>query len=576
MLTRTSEHEPGNYPSWAVPAALCATAFIIALGVGVRFQRHVANVVPLAETAVATSDPAGPAAGGSDGANTGGGRGGDDPEPDFAIDRERASESDAEISSLEAGELWVNPGSSGLPWSALGAVDGLLTFRGNPTRTYHGQGPVPSNPEIRWSVTIGCSNSPVGGQPKQWCGTGWTGQPSVFRSPAGGDTDEPPIWWVGIGGYNRSVNFFDAATGAEAYPPLPTGDIIKGSITVDPDGYPLVYSGSRDNFFHIAAIDRDEPEELWRLSSASDDPTLWNNDWDSSAVIVDGYLLVGGENSRFYIVELNRAFGPDGRVTVDPEVVFSAAGWDSELLADVGDQQVSIENSVAVSGQTAYFTNSGGLVQGWDLGSLRDGEFPERVFRYWTGDDTDASIVIDEDGMLYVASEFERGNARSRELGQVFKLDPSKPNDPLVWSQRAAERLNSGVWATPALHRDLLIVSTDDGRILGLDREDGSIRWTVDLPGPLWSSPVVVDNILVQGDCDGTLHAFNVSETEREPTEIWSIDLGGCIESTPAVWDGQIFVGTRSGEFYAIGDEEDRATGVSRSARGFSDDQPNG
>ncbi len=65
---------------------------------------------------------------------------------------------------------------------------------------------------------------------------------------------------------------------------------------------------------------------------------------------------------------------------------------------------------------------------------------------------------------------------------------------------------------------------------------------------------MVVDDTLIQGDCDGTLHAFTLGDGDRRPQPRWEVDLGGCIESTPAVWDGQIFVGTRSGEFYAIGD----------------------
>ena len=446
-----------------------------------------------------------------------------------------------------SGRGGIDPASSGRPWSTLGAVEGLLTFRGNPTRTFHGRGPIPQRPEVLWSTSIGCSNSPVGGEDKTWCGTGWTGQPAVFRAPDGN-------WWIGIGGYNRSVNFFDPDSGQVAYPAFATDDIIKGTITIDPDGFPLVYSGSRDDRFHVIAIDGEDPRELWSLSASSDQPPLWNNDWDSSAIIAGGYLFIGGENSRFYAIELNRGFDDDGAVTVAPEVVFSTEGWDAELLAAVGDQQVSIENSVAMSGSVVYFTNSGGLVQGWDMAGLADGAEPERVFRYWTGDDTDASVVIDGDGMLYVASEYERGNARSRELGQVFKLDPSRPDDPLVWSREAADRLGAGVWATPALYGDLLIVATDDGRVLGIDRSTGEARWTLELPGPLWSSPVVVDDTLIQGDCDGTLHAFDLGQDEQQPTARWQVDLGGCIESTPAVWDGRIYVGTRSGDFFAVGD----------------------
>lgn len=446
---------------------------------------------------------------------------------------------------------WVNPESSGRPWSDLGAVEGLLTFRGNPTRTWYGRGPVPSQPRVAWTFDIGCSNSPVGGESKQWCGSGWTGQPAIFHPPTNDSSTNQAAWWLAFGAYNRKVNFLDPHTGAEVLPAYATDDIIKGTITIDPDGFPLLYTGSRDNFYHVVALDRPEPVALWKLAADAVKPTLWNNDWDGSGLIIGDYLFEGGENSRLFIVKLNRAYGPDGLVTVAPEIVFSAAGWDDELLAAV-DTDVSIENSVAISGDTLYFANSGGLIQGWDLSTLKDGGDPERVFRFWNGDDTDASIVIDDEGMLYVVNEYERGNARAKELGQVMKLDPSNPDDPLLWSREANSGLDSGVWATPALTDDLVIVATDDGRVLGLDRATGEERWVLDLPGPLWQSPVVVDDVLIQGDCEGWLHAFDL--TASPPSTKWSIELGGCIESTPAVWDGWIYVGSRNGTFYALAD----------------------
>ena len=78
----------------------------------------------------------------------------------------------------------------------------------------------------------------------------------------------------------------------------------------------------------------------------------------------------------------------------------------------------------------------------------------------------------------------------------------------------------------------------------------GRTRWKLALPGPTWGSPVVVDGVLVEGDCRGNLRAFDV--TGRRPRALWSIRLGGCIESTPAVWRGRIYVGTRGGALYAL------------------------
>lgn len=434
------------------------------------------------------------------------------------------------------------------------AVAGLLTFRGNATRTYYGQGPVPSDPRVLRRFPDQpdqpmCMESVDRGGPSRWCGTGWTGQPAVFERQ--GTT------WLVFGAYDGAVHFLDADTGRRLLPDFPTGDLIKGSVTVDPDGYPLVYVGSRDNYLRVLAIDRPVPTELWRLSAYAVSPTLWNDDWDGSPLVKDDFLFEGGENSRLHIVRLNRAYGADGRVTVDPELVFHAPGWDAELLGDLGDSEVSIEGSVALYGTTLYFANSGGLVQGWDIAGLKDGVAPTRTFRFWTGDDTDATVVVDAEGMLYVASEFERHNTRSRQIGQIIKLDPRRER-PLVWSIAdhpvGPSDAIAGVWATPALYQDLLIVPTNGGRLLGVDRQTGAVRWTKQLPDPVWQSPVVVDGVLIQGDCHGLLHAYDLADTAVDPPELWSVGLGGCIESTPAVWKGRIYVGTRAGFVLTIGD----------------------
>jgi outer membrane protein assembly factor BamB len=430
------------------------------------------------------------------------------------------------------------------------AREGLLTFRGNPTRTYYGEGPVPTAPRVLWSYPGAsggmCAESAVANETRVWCGSGWTGQPSVFEHE--GRT------WVVFGAYDRAIHFVDWETGEDLRPPFPTGDIIKGSVTIDPDGYPIVYSGSRDDEYHIVAFDRPEPTELWSLAADAVSPTMWNNDWDGSALVIDDYLIEGGENSQFHVVKLNRGYDADGLVTVDPQLVFNTPGWDQQLLDDIGDRDVSIENSVAIHDGIAYFTNGGGLVQGWDLNGLEAGVVPTQVFRFWTGDDTDASIVIDDEGFLYVASEYERANARSAEVGQLLKLDPRNPADPIVWSVADRDHLPGGFWATPALHDGVVIVPDDAGFVRGWDQGTGEQLWEFRLTGPTWQSPVVVDDVLIQGDCDGVLHGYDVSDPRVLPPELWQVSIGGCIESTPAVWRGRLFFGTRAGRFWAVGD----------------------
>lgn len=440
---------------------------------------------------------------------------------------------------------WVDPESAGTPWG--NKVQGLLTFRGNPTRSYYGQGPVPAAPQVLWTFPqngVLCSPSSNLGDTKIWCGSGWTGQPAIF------EYDNKT--WVTLGSYSRNIHFLNFEDGSRILPDFATGDIIKGSVTIDPDGYPLLYSGSRDNYYRIVAFDRNEPAELWKLSATAVSPIKWNDDWDGAGLVVNDYLFIGGENSQFHIVKLNRGYDSDGKVSVDPHLVFNTPGWDNELIELVGNN-VSIENSVAISGNTVFFANSGGLIQGWDISGLGEGTDPTRVFRYWAGDDVDASLVIDSDQMIYAGIEYERGTARSEQVGQIIKLDPSRTADPLIWKVDARPYLGAGVWATPGLHKDILIVPTDSGAVLGIDRANGTQRWSIQLQGPTWSSPVIVDDILIQGDCAGYLRGFDVSATDKKPKQLWQINLGGCIESTPAVWGGKIVVGTRAGKIFAVG-----------------------
>jgi outer membrane protein assembly factor BamB len=436
------------------------------------------------------------------------------------------------------------------------AIEGLTTFRGNATRTYYGEGPVPSDPEILWRypATGGlCSQSSDEEGTRTWCGTGWTGQPNVVETDEGVE--------IRFGAYDRAVHVVDGRTGEARYQPFVTGDLIKGTVTSDPDGYPLLYTGSRDNSLRVLALDRgDRLVELWSLSSDSAPTPVWNNDWDGSPLIVDDYLLEGGENSWFYVVKLNRGHDSEGRVTVHPQVRLMVPGFDQRLFSDLGDTEVSIENSVAFDPEAgvAYFANSGGLVQGWDISKVLDGgRKAHRVFRFWTGEDTDASVVIDDEGYLYVASELERFTTRAEEVGQVMKLDPGRRKDPVVWSiPVAGQGGDGGVWATPGLYGDAVFVTTNTGRLLAIDGDRGRIVWEIELTPPTWTSPVIVDGVLIVGDCAGMLHAYDV-ETDPlrgPPKELWAVELGGCIESTPAVWRGVVYVGSRGGAVYAIGD----------------------
>ena len=428
-------------------------------------------------------------------------------------------------------------------------VEGLLTFRGNPSRSYYGVGPVPTAPTIvrTFPDEPMCKESTDLGVTKVWCGMGWTGQPTIV--------ERDDRTWAIFGGYDGHLHFMDADTGQRILPDVETGDLIKGTPTVDPEGYPLVYSGSRDNLLRIVALDRPGVAEvLWQLDSEAVQPVKWNDDWDSSPIVIGDHMIVGSESSRFWVVRLNRSYDAAGRVQVAPEVVFTDEAWDDQVIADNGgDQHASVESSVTVVDDVAYFGTSAGLVLGYDLGGLEDGQTPQQVFRFYTAGDNDASLIADEEGFLYAAAQNDRpSNPQAQLVGQLQKLDPSKPDDPVVWSFQETTAEGAGLYGTPAVLDDVVIVTSAGGRLIALDRDTGAVLWERTLGGPAWGSPVVVDDVLLIGDCDGGFHAFDVSDPTVAPPELWTVDLGGCIEATPAVWKGRIYIGSRAGHLYTL------------------------
>jgi hypothetical protein len=108
--------------------------------------------------------------------------------------------------------------------------------------------------------------------------------------------------------------------------PIKTGDLVKGSPTLDPDGFPLVYFGSRDNRLRIAALDRDgaggpvvlrDPEAAVHRSDDQPErraPGVGTTTGTPRPLIVNDYMFQGGENSVFYIWKLNRGYDADGQV----------------------------------------------------------------------------------------------------------------------------------------------------------------------------------------------------------------------------------------------------------------------
>jgi outer membrane protein assembly factor BamB len=256
-------------------------------------------------------------------------------------------------------------------------------------------------------------------------------------------------------------------------------------------------------------------------------------------------------------------------VTVDPQLLFKMPTWNDELFANLAPssgigvrwKSTSIEDSVAIFEGRVYFGNSAGRVLGLDITNIESGVAPI-VLDYWVGDDTDASFVIDKEGMLYVSVEVKRHLPIGRELGQLIKLDPTKPDDPYLWGMFSLTDYptEGGFWTTPALGDGVLYVVSNKGYLTAVDMETGAEVWQDDIGSGSWSSPrhmsspAVVDGHLIVALVGGTLRSYDLANP-RSPMLEWEVGVGnGTIEATPAIWDGVIYLASRDGYYYAVGE----------------------
>lgn len=121
----------------------------------------------------------------------------------------------------------------------------------------------------------------------------------------------------------------------------------------------------------------------------------------------------------------------------------------------------------------------------------------------------------------------------------LFALDVR--NGRLQW--RAPEIRSS---SSPAVVGETVYAGSKDGKLLAIDSEEGSVRWTYRSNGATaTSSPAVADGIVVVGDTSGEsgvptprIHAVDADTGEA----IWTVETEEYVRATPSIADGVAYV----------------------------------
>lgn len=461
--------------------------------------------------------------------------------------------------------------------SVYSKVPGVLTFRGNNFRNTaaYGKADIKAKKlQVVWTQATG----DVTAEGSYWAGAGWTGQPLLVNWPkatkasmslSAEQVNNPAFVEVIYPVVDGKVYRLDLATGRPTKAPIDVGFAFKGTGSIDPRGYPLLYSGMGLNQngdktgpwrYRIFDLIQNKEVSGWNGSDPAA-PRKWGA-FDSSALVnaATDTLIEPAENGLIYKVKLNAKFDPAAKkVSVSPQ--FHKLNYSTPSSSRYG-----IEGSAAAWRNLMFAGDNDGNIVCWDATTL------QVVWVRPTGDDTDASIVLQDtpDGpFLYTGNEMDkRGEgAQGAKSGPVTiqKLDALTGKQ--VWKYQIDavynKAVNGGLMATPMLGTgevsDLIFFniaktgSNAAGTLVALDTKTGTVAWQRKMAHFSWSSPMLLTgtdghSYGVVGDSSGLLHLFNPNTGQDYST----LQLAKNIEASPAAYGNMLVVGTYAKLLYGI------------------------
>lgn len=130
--------------------------------------------------------------------------------------------------------------------------------------------------------------------------------------------------------------------------------------------------------------------------------------------------------------------------------------------------------------------------------------------------------------------------------GAVRKFDIR--NGTLLWDTDVVSRPGRTVLARPVLTGGKVLVGTNDGQLICLDRETGGIVWEQRFENWLQLPPAVGQELIYLACDDQRLHLVELETGAK----VDSLEMGGYSGTAPLLMDGVIYYGNTSGVFRAV------------------------
>ena len=390
-------------------------------------------------------------------------------------------------------------------------------------------------------------------------GSGWTGQPlyvkwtddqqALFKKSSPGLTADFGPEEIIVGSLCGKGYFINYQTGKASRQPLDLGNVVKGTIGLDPEYYNL-YVGQgvprQAGPFGHQVFDLLKHERTFFFGP---DPKAWRgwNAFDSNSIVAGGYLFWCGENGSVYKYE--RSQGTLRRVSV--------------MRYRVGGMAPGIESSLCVYRNYGYFSDNRGNVICINLNTMKP------VWYYNNHDDSDGTMVCREEGgapYLYTACEVDKQG----DSGICHFIKLNGLNGERVWETNIPCRrinlpgktLDGGMYASPLIGsgdcQDMIFAnicrngaSKSAGELTAFSTKDGKILYTVPYGQFAWSSPVAFHDeknemFIFAGDASGIIRIIRGKTGEVVCKKV----VGSNFESSPVVIGNTAVVGCRGNKIY--------------------------
>ncbi|MBN1542620.1 PQQ-like beta-propeller repeat protein [candidate division KSB1 bacterium] len=102
------------------------------------------------------------------------------------------------------------------------------------------------------------------------------------------------------------------------------------------------------------------------------------------------------------------------------------------------------------------------------------------------------------------------------------------------------------VFSEPLIVGGDLYIAYYGGSLVCHDLESGVVRYKIDLPTRLESSPSFASGLVILGGDDGVVRAY------RDEKKEWEFKTDGAIKAAPACRDGRVYLGTADERFYCL------------------------